>query len=247
MSLGKKLFLGFLIPVLMLTVSGSWSYLRFRTLSHSLQTILHENDRSIQAAREMSIALERMDSATLMILIGDSRGADVVLEAADNALQEAFVIAKGNITLDSEPAILDSIQQAIANYRGSINQLGSSNTLDEYREKVLPKFLASQHTVNRLRRVNQEEMYENAVYMADQAYRATLPGSVLVVAAILFTVLFAWLLHEHMVKPLRRLVHAVKQWPTIGHFRKPELSTGDELEALAEGLEMVDRFSKPRE
>lgn len=120
MSLGKKLFLGFLIPVLMLTVSGTWSYLRFHTLSRSLQAILHENDRSIQAAREMSIALERMDSASLMILIGEGESSATVLAIADSVFEEAFVIAEGNITLDSEPAIIDSIKSAKAEYESAL-------------------------------------------------------------------------------------------------------------------------------
>jgi len=241
MSLGKKLLLGFLIPVLMLLASGIWSWARFHNLSQSVQALLHENDRSIQAARDMSIALERMDSAILLRISGETATADTLDHAAQAAFEAALDVAVNNVTILAEPAILDSIKASYLEFRTLEEALRSKRDIKTYQSEMMPAFLRVTHSVDRLRRVNQDEMYGEAIHIADEAFRATLPGRILVIAAIIFTLMFAWLLHEHTVKPLNKLLHAVKRWPTTEHFRKPDVHSGDEIEELAESLDIVER------
>jgi HAMP domain-containing protein len=247
MSLSKKLLLGFLIPVLMLIVAGTWSYMRFSTLSEGIGVLLDENDRSIQAANEMTVALERMDSAILIRSIGHENKAASILKTAESTFDTAFGLARGNVTLDGEEAILDSIKVAYEGYRSSITAHAQRGTIELYYDELYPAFLTTMHAIDRLRIVNQDEMYSEALQIADQSYRATLPGLVLVVAAILFTVLFAWLLSEYTVKPLRKLVHSVELWRSTGQYRRPDIHTGDEIQELADNLDMVDHAAARRE
>ncbi|MFH0881572.1 MAG: hypothetical protein V2A56_01170 [bacterium] len=247
MSLGKKLLLGFFIPVLMLLASGVWSWARFHTLSNRVQAMLVENDQSVQAAREMTVALERMDSALLLRMIGETATADSLDNDAVATFDSSLNLALNNITIYGEQAILDTIQVYYGEFRGVEAELHNSHRLDAYQQQGMPAFLRTKHAVDRLRRLNHREMYDQALLIADQAYRATLPGTILVVAAILFTLLFAWLLREHTVKPLAKLLHAVKLWPSTGHFRKPDILTGDEIEDLAESLDLVERSFGGRE
>ena len=241
MSLGKKLFLGFLIPVLMLFASGIWSWARFHQLTGRVQSMLVENDQSVEAAREMTVALERMDSAMLLRMIGETATADSLDDNAFNSFNTALNTALNNITIPGEQAILDTVKMFYGDFRHIEADLRNSRSLDAYQQQGMPAFLRTKHAVDRLRLLNHREMYNAALQIADQGYRATLPGTILVVAAILFTLMFAWLLQAHTVKPLAKLLHSVKLWPSTGHYRKPEILTGDEIEEISESLELVER------
>ncbi len=247
MSLGKKLLLGFFIPVLMLLASGVWSWARFHHLSNRVQAMLVENDQSIQAAREMTVALERMDSAMLLRMMGETATADTLDRNAVAVFDSSLKVALNNITILSEPAILDTVQQYYGDFRTIEAALRDNRQLNAYQQQAMPAFLRTKHAIDRLRLVNHQEMYDQALKIADQAYRATLPGTILVIAAILFSLLFAWLLSAHTVKPLGKLLHAVKLWPSTGHYRQPDILTGDEIEELAESLELVERTFTGRE
>lgn len=241
MTLGKKLMLGFIIPPLMLMAAGLWSYTRFNNLSNRVDAMLHENDRSIQAAAQMTEALERMDSATLMMVAGQPENAEPVLLDADSLFHNALRTAIGNVTIESEPIILDSLKASYETYEAAMEDFRSDPSFSVYSNEVMPAFLQTKQYIRRLRSLNADEMYSRAIYIGQQAYRATLPGTILMIAAVIFTLMFAWLIREHAVKPMRRLLKAAEQWPATGHFRNPEIETGDELEQLAEAMETVDR------
>ena len=59
MGLRLKILSGFLILVVMLIIAGIWSIYELRTVGSSVQKLLDENYRSINAAKRMILALER--------------------------------------------------------------------------------------------------------------------------------------------------------------------------------------------
>ena len=244
MNLGKKLMLGFLIPVLMLLSAGFWSYHRFNSLSHRVDAMLVENDRSIQAASHMTEALERLDSASLLQLVGEQKEANEIHRDGELLFQESLAIAEGNITIEGEIQIIDSLRTTYENYLSLLNHFQQAPNFVEYKSQINPAFLTVKHQVTRLRTINSDVMYERALYIGRQAYRATLPGMILMIGAVLFTLMFAWLIREHSVKPLRKLLKATDQWLVHGQYRHPEITTGDEIEELANTLESVSNSLK---
>lgn len=242
MNLSRKLLLGFMIPVVMLLGSGIWSFARFHSLSDRVQNMLHENDRSIRAANTMTIALERMDSASLLRLTGDDERARAIQSDADSLFLGALRVASGNATIEGEVMLLDSLQGSFKAYRSALSLFAESPTFSAYSNTIAPRFFHVRRLLDRLHTINSEEMYDQALRVGQQAYRATLPGTILVGAAVLFTLIFAWLLHVHIVRPLRAMIASVEQWPTSGTYRPGEISTGDEVEQLHEALLEANRY-----
>jgi HAMP domain-containing protein len=69
----------------------------------------------------------------------------------------------------------------------------------------------------------------------------------IIVAAVVFYVLFAWLTQLYMIRPLRRLLHAVETWKSKGRFEAPEAETDDEIGRLVSALRVVSRASNQGE
>jgi NtrC-family two-component system sensor histidine kinase KinB len=70
MGIRAKILTGFLILAALLLVAGAWSIYELRHIGISVQKILDENYKSIDAAKVMTEALERQDSAILLLLLG---------------------------------------------------------------------------------------------------------------------------------------------------------------------------------
>jgi NtrC-family two-component system sensor histidine kinase KinB len=240
MRLGTKLRIGFTIPLVMLLASGVWSYVRFNALSQSVENMLDENDRSIQAANEMILALERMDSASLLHLAGQPAHAEEILDLADSSFAVSLRIAEGNMTIGAEPAILDSIKTLHAEFASGLAAFARAPSFEEYRAVVLPSFLDTKHAVSRLRRVNQVEMQDRAVEIGRHAYRASLPSAVLALSALLFTLMFAWLTHVYAVRPIHQVLHRAHRWADGGEYTAGGIETRDEIQELDEVLMLVD-------
>jgi methyl-accepting chemotaxis protein len=104
-------------------------------------------------------------------------------------------------------------------------------------------FSCAQKLNSNLRLMNSEQMYKTAQSVTDQASRAALPGDLIILAAVIFFLLFAWLTQLYIVKPLRLLINAVQNWKSKGQFEPPEIESKDEIEQLVNELKAISHHS----
>ncbi len=69
-SLRKKIFTGYGLTLVLMVVVFVWALVHLLDLGQASDAILKENYKSILAAENMVYAIERQDSATLLILSG---------------------------------------------------------------------------------------------------------------------------------------------------------------------------------
>ncbi len=239
MTLQKKLNFGFILLPILLLVAGGWSYYRFNTLSRDVQALLDEDYVSIHAAMTMTRALERMDSAALLFLSGDDSTARAILKAAEPRFAAALDTAGRNRTLPGEGKLIEGIERDIAAFRAALDDFFQAPSPDRYRRDVQPRFEAAMHSIEALRLANADAMYATALSLSESARRAGLPATIFIIAAVLFTLLFAWMTHLYIVAPLRQLLARVRRWRETGRFEPPEIETGDEIEQLAAELKEI--------
>jgi methyl-accepting chemotaxis protein len=248
MSLRMKMLLGFMIPAIMLVTAGVWSSSRMRSIGKEVGDMLDDNDRSIQYAMRMSEAMERMDSAVLLRMQGDENSFLRITASEPVAFAEALRLAKGNITVPGEGAVLDSISYYSDRFLGMIKTDDSLLSMDIYRIQIFPSFEKAQHFISELRRLNSDAMYSTAQKVVDRANRAALPGDLIVLSAIIFSLLFAWLTQLYVVNPIKSVLKAVREWRETGLFKAPEINTNDELRDLINELYAASaRQSKPND
>ena len=189
MGIRAKIMSGFLILATMLLVAGAWSIYELKNIGISAQIILDENYKSIDAAKVMIEALEREDSAVLLLLLGKRDEGMDILKVADGNFQKALEIARNNITIPGERNYVDAIEKSYASYRKlwqPFTGVGYRGNLNLYFQEVNPTFITVKTAVTELMSLNHRAMYQTASYVEGRAHRATMPGIIAIAAAFIF-------------------------------------------------------------
>jgi hypothetical protein len=243
MKLRGKILSGFLLLALMLLVAGAWSIYQLRSIGASVQRLLDDNYRSINAAEAMVETLEREDSAVLLLMLGRWEEGRDLLSSADGAFEETFAVASGNVTVPGEREHVDRIRASYDRYQAlwerPIVDTGREGNLPWYFAEVHSAFLDAKDDVDALKRINEESLYATASNLKDRAGRAVLPGVVATISALIFSFLFAYLTNRFMVSPIVRITRGVEGFVSGGRPFDVDVETGDEIESLAESVRKV--------
>ena len=244
MGIRLKILSGFLILVFMLIVAGLWSVYELKTIGVSVEKLLDENYKSINAARLMTEALERQDSGILLLVSGNVKQGIDILRNSDAAFNEAFKTAQGNVTIPGEETSVTDVRKAYDDYNQatsawlqSVGKSPANNSPAWYFEQAHPKFLKTKKSLEHLMMINQSVMYETATGLHERANRALMPGVVALVSALVFTFLFNYLINYYMVDPIIRITNAMRQFQDTGRPVKIRVETHDEIEQLSTVLQ----------
>ncbi len=177
-TLRKKIFIGYGITLGLMVVILIWAFLHLRNLGQASDAILRENYRSILAAENMVYALERQDSAILLILLGYEEEGWKQFRENEGQFFQWLGRAKDNITIEGEDKIVGAIERGYSAYLNQVSEIkpisisGPRKTATFYHETMLPSFLKVRETCIRLREINQENMYrvsDRASFIARRA------------------------------------------------------------------------------
>ena len=123
MRLRIRILSGFLTLTMMLFVAGVWSIYELTTVGTSVQRLLDDNYKSINAGKMMIEALERQDSGILLLLSGNWEQGRSTIESADRLFRQGFKIAQNNVTVPGEPAYVDTIESRYKAYKDLWSEL----------------------------------------------------------------------------------------------------------------------------
>lgn len=243
MGIRTKILSGFLILCSILVITGAWSLYHFNHIGSSVRKLLDDNYRSIAAAMTMIEALEQEDSGLLLIQQGRLLEGHSNLTAADSLFLSSARVAVENITIDTETAILDSIQARYIRYK----QIWAAPAFDDQTEGDLdwyyttdhPAFIAVKESVYRLMMVNNLELYTRAVKLRNQANRAAMPGIVTIIVALLFSLMFAYFVNFYIARPIVRLTRAIRRFVNSGEPIDVTVRTKDEIADLISAVKYL--------
>jgi methyl-accepting chemotaxis protein len=243
MGIRKKVLFGFLILAIMLFLAGAWSIYELKTVGASVQRLLDDNYKSINAANSMTEALEREDSAVLLLLSGHWKQGREIMESGDRSFREAFRIAENNLTIPGEKSYIAEIQKAYRVYKNlwlrPIVGTSREKNLDWYFQEAHESFLNVKLAVNRLRASNAQVMYQTATQLENKAHRAVVPGVVAILSALVFTIMFNYFINRYMVSPIIHMTKSVQGFLRNNEPFKIEVETKDELQRLAEAIQAL--------
>lgn len=220
----------------MLFLAGVWSINELSSISGSVDKILEENYKSIQAGNTMVEALEREDSAILLLLLGHWKLGRNILESGDSLFNAGFDIAYNNITIPGEKEQLDSIKAAYANYKNMwetpIVDTEREGNLTWYSDKLHISFNKAKTLVNRLTSLNNTNMYQTALVVKSRANRIIMPGIIAMMASILFTLVFNFLINRYMVAPIVNMTRSAQAFIEEDTPYDVEIESHDEVNDL---------------
>ena len=243
MGLRDKILSGFLILAIMLCVAGIWSIYELRSIGTSVQALLDDNYKSINASKIMTEALEREDSAVLLLLLGRWKEGTSIMEPADLSFQKGLQIAEGNITIPGEKDLVDEVRSKYSVYKGQWEKIiaGSQQErdLDWYLNRVHKSLLEAKTSVERLMALNDQTMYDTASDLKNRARRAVMPGIVAILSALIFTIIFNYMIHYYVVSPIIKLSERIDQFLNNKTPFEINIESRDELWRLANSIRVL--------
>jgi HAMP domain-containing protein len=240
MGLRLKILLGFLILSAMLFVAGAWSIYEVASVSSSVQKILDDNYKSINAAKMMIEALERQDSGVLLLLLGRWEEGRSIIQSADQAFLRGFHIAKNNITVPGEQAQIEDIGSRYKAYKDLWMQPIGGTThqgdLNWYFKGIHQTFVEAKASVDKLMGLNDRTMYQTASDLKERAHRAIMPGVVAILAALVFSLVFNYFIHLYVVNPIIGITKGIQRFLETREPFQVQVETRDEIARLASSL-----------
>jgi len=240
--LRRKILIGYGITLALMAIVLVWAVVNLISLGQASEAILRENYKSILAAENMIDAIERQDSATLLVMLDYGDEGLAQFRENENHFLQWLGRAKDNITIAGETEILSAIESGYSAYLVHFSELCEKKTLSPpeagefYHETVLPSFKRVRDEAVRLRMINQDTMFEASRRAEVVARTAIWSTAGVAVAAIGLGLGFSLLLSHKLVRPIRQMMEATDALAE-GNYEVRVPTTGtDELARLAQGF-----------
>lgn len=251
MRLRLKILSGFIILAVMLTVAAAWSVNEIRAIGSSVNELLQDNYKSIDASKSMLEALEREDSGVLLLLLGKWEQGRGIINSANNQFLEAFEIAANNITIDDEEKYVKKIEDSYKAYKEILDKpiVGTSKegNINWYQENVHNIFLDVKSNVNALMHLNDKTMFATASNLREQANRAVMPALIAIFSALFFSILFNYFVNFYFVNPIVKINNGIQDFLNKKKRYSVDIKSKDELTQLNTSISTLCLLSEKDE
>ena len=251
MKLRFKILAGFLILAVMLTIAGIWSIYELNSIGSSVKKLLDDNYRSINAAKMMIEALERQDSGVLLLISGKWQEGRTIITAGDSLFQKGFQIAQNNLTITGEQTCVDSIAAKYWIYKAlwqrPIVGTQKEGDVNWYLEVIHKSFLDAKFAVDKLMDLNDKVMFQTSSDLQRKANRATMPGIVAILSALLFSLIFSYFVNFYLVSPIVKITSRIRKFVENGLPFDVDIESKDEFLDLANSIKTLCALVKPTE
>ncbi|MFH1135356.1 MAG: ATP-binding protein [Pseudomonadota bacterium] len=248
MTLKKKILTGYGVSFVLMGLVVAWAITNLVSLGQATDAILSENYRSILAAENMVDALERQDSGTLLLFLGDAEGGIAQFRENEAVFLEWLARAKFNITIHGEADLVQAMETGYAAYRKQFSQLtdlretaGATLKPDYYQKTIYPLFVQVREACIGLRKLNEETMYAASVRAGLVAKRAIWSTAIVAASALMAALIFSLFLAERIVRPIRFFMEASRKISSGDYAVMAPVETGDELGLLAREFNQMAR------
>lgn len=248
-SIKWKIFSGFLVLTSMLFVAGSITIFEFITLSRTVNALLDNNYKTMQAASSMLESLEREDSGILLLLSGDKDTGLEMMAAGDSSFQIAYNEAQVHSYNQNDKELINIIHLRYQEYRkllvGNKIDTISRSKMNWYSITIYPVFVGVKSSIKSVMMHNQEQIYNETTKLKDKSKRAIMPGIVAILSAIILTLLFTYFINKFFVKPILVLTDKVENYKIANGPIDADIITQDELKRLETAIQdLVYRLKK---
>ena len=239
-TLRKKIFIGYGITLVLMVLVLVWAFFNLWDLGQASDAILKENYKSILAAENMVYAIERQDSAILLIFAGYQEEGWNQFRENESQFFQWLGRAKDNITVEGEDKIVNTIEAEYSKYVNHVSELRPISTAAPrktgtfYHETILPSFLSVRNTCIRLREINQENMFKISDRARFIAKRAIWSMAIIGIAAVGIGIGFSLLLSNLLTKPVRQIVEATHEIAEGNYDIQIPTYSSDELGRLTD-------------
>lgn len=241
-SIKFKLLGVFILIFIVLGGNSLWTIKNFNSLSSSIENIMQSNYKSIVAAQNMIIALERQDSAELAHMFS-SDGNTTTQSFRENEVKflKWLSRAEDNITETGEQEILENINSLYVEYINKFIKLvdiQETHDIDSarkyYYNEILPLFEKTKEECRQLLNLNQESMLARKNRAHEISTNATYSTMIISSGTILIGLILAIYLSNKIARPLYNLIDKIKSIAEGDYSQQLDIEGEDEIAKLAE-------------
>ena len=248
MGIREKIRLGFLSLGLLLFFSGVISYFELNRLSVSTQSMLGASLRNMELSKTMLDAVQDQNTALLQMIVSGTRNSDSLLVAGRQRFESAVGEA-GTAIRDLQR--VDSIYAASIRYNEVVNSyLRDSLTHDNmggFVEIYKTSYSALTSSIKNFMVSSQRAMDTKAKRLEDNAYRATIPGFVALLIAMVIVGIFYYFINLYYIDPVLRITGGLKAYLNSRIPFKVTVEGRDEVYRLKEYVEsLIDQLKSRR-
>jgi PAS domain S-box-containing protein len=224
----------------MFALTALWSVRNFATLSRSIDNIMRDNYRSVVAAQNMMVALERQDSSILSYLFTDDENTLFSFKENQVEFLKWSGTAEDNITEKGEKEVISAIHQNYIQFLNKVrilNNIQVSNMPEEakdyYFEEVFPLFEEVKELCRNLQIINQNAMLD----LKDKAHKTAQNAINSTVTIAILTMIIggslAWIFINRIIQPIHVLIDKVKKIAEGDYSQRIDVTGGGEISELA--------------
>jgi NtrC-family two-component system sensor histidine kinase KinB len=246
-GLRTRILIGYGITLALMVVVLVWAVVNLVGLGRASDAILRENYKSILAAENMIEAIERQDSATLLVMLDYGDEGLAQFRENENQFLQWLGRAKDNITVPGEAEIIHTLETGYSAYLVNFSKLREVRAADRqeagkfYHETVLPSFKHVRDEAIRLREINQDTMFTASHRAEVVAQTAIWSTATVAAAAIGLGLIFSLLLSTRLVRPIRQMMEAAEALAEGNYDVQVPAGGADEMGRLAEGFNTMAR------
>ncbi|GBD92731.1 hypothetical protein BMS3Abin05_00305 [bacterium BMS3Abin05] len=237
MRLRIKILIGFLIIATVLLLAEIWLVYQMNGMEASVENLLESNYQSINATRNMLIALEREDQAVLMLSQGKWDGEKSELNTADALFRSGIKnVLKGHLS-PAKKARIDSIRihyAALKNlWEAPVTGIKKEKNLDWYLTEFKPAVTKVKTILYQLIGIGNQGMYRASLDLKDRVHRIVMPGLVAILAAIIYLFIFDFFIDHYVIHPIVKITKGVRDLLELNKPFEVEVESKDEVAELA--------------
>ena len=242
-SLRKRIITGSLILALIMVVVSGWAVLHLAILRSSIQENILKTKQGINAVENMMEAVERLDSAQLLFLLGRTGQAENIITENSTKFTESLQTAKAIITDSTGQERISNLEENYLLYLASYEKMQSEAVSggdpgSTYSTESFPIFQSLSDDIQGLLALNQEKM-QKLTFDSVQALRY---ATYIVIASAFITIVFSIFLAVSFLRSVLKPLHLLVEY--ILSLRSGKSADYDEKVDNAEFAELNREFSR---
>ena len=240
MGIKGKILTGFIALGMLLFFSGVISFFQLNKLSYSSHSMLEASFKNTELAKKLLDAVQEQNTALLQMIVSQERNRDSLLLDGRAKFDSAFNQAQ--ITVRDLQGF-DSIYRANLAYNYTINEFLkdslSQNKVNWYATVYQDSYANLTASIKNVMISTQRIMDTKAVRLEDSAYRATMPGLIALLIAIIIVMIFFYFVNLYYITPVLKISDALQAFLDSRVPFKVNIEGKDEVFRLKEQIEKL--------
>ncbi len=244
--------------MLIIMIIGIQGILRVNELGQSIDVILRENYRSVIACQNMKESLERIDSATLFVLLGCEPEGLAQIEEHLVKFDKAMAVEGGNLTLPGEGEAFKRLETEFFRYRNVLKGIAdTAKPLDERRQRyfseLLPIFQSVKKSADGILQMNQQNMTDANMKARQKAAQASQRMYLLLISGFGMAGAFIYSTRRWILRPIMTLTSSADEIAhgnldlVLGAYSRDEFGTlARTFDAMAASLRDYRRTNEAK-